>query len=294
MNQAIKKQSKINYIDRYQLGEKLGEGASGIVYRAYDPIMNRSVAIKSVKAESMTEEQIKHALNEFRHEAQIAGKYAHENIVTIYDVISDDRLDYIVMEYVPGRSVMDYMIAVGLMDVDETLSVVHKCCVGLAYIHYHGVIHRDIKPGNIMYHPAEGIAKLTDFSISQNIEDPPVRDIGTIAYMAPEHFDPDRRITFLTDIFALGCTMYRMLTKKYPFTKENTIDQILHKPAVPVCELRPEVPQEVSDIIDKAMAKADADRFQSAAKFANKIENVMNRLYPNSSLINSSKEYMSM
>jgi len=294
MGQATKNQPKINHIGRYQLGEKLGEGAFGVVYRAYDPVMNRSVAIKSVKAESMTEEQIKQALKEFRHEAQIAGKYAHENIVTIYDVISDDRLDYIVMEYVPGRSILDYMIAVGPMDVDETLSVVHKCCVGLAYIHYHGVIHLDIKPGNIMYHPAEGIAKITDFSISQNIEDPPVRDIGTIAYMAPEHFDPDRRITFLTDIFALGCTMYRMLTKKYPFTKENTIDQILHKPAVPVCELRPEVPQEVSDIIDKAMAKADADRFQSAAKFANKIENVMNRLYPNSSLINSSKEYMSM
>ena len=294
MNQEIKKQSKKSHIGRYKLGEKLGEGATGVVYRAHDPVMNRSVAIKSVKAESMTEEQIKHALDEFRHEAEIAGKYAHENIVTIYDVISDDSLDYIVMEYVPGRSVMDYLIAVGPMDVDETLSVVHKCCVGLAYVHYHGVIHRDIKPGNIMYRPADGIAKLTDFSISQNIEDPPIRDTGTIAYMAPEHFDPDRRISFLTDVFAMGSTMYRMLTKKYPFTKKNTIDQILHKPAVPVCELQPQVPQEVSDIIDKAMAKADADRFQSAAKFAKEIENVMNRLYPDSSLINSAKDYMLM
>ncbi len=292
MNQEIKKQSKKSHIGRYKLGEKLGEGATGVVYRAHDPVMNRSVAIKSVKAESMTEEQINHALDEFRHEAEIAGKYAHENIVTIYDVISDDSLDYIIMEYVPGRSVMDYLIAVGPMDVDETLSVVHKCCVGLAYVHYHGVIHRDIKPGNIMYRPADGIAKLTDFSISQNIEDPPIRDTGTIAYMAPEHFDPDRRISFLTDVFAMGSTMYRMLTKKYPFTKKNTIDQILHKPAVPVCELQPEVPQEVSDIIDKAMAKADADRFQSAAKFANEIENVMKRLYPDSSLINSAKDYM--
>jgi len=292
MNQEIKKQSKKSHIGRYKLGEKLGEGATGVVYRAHDPVMNRSVAIKSVKAESMTEEQIKHALDEFRHEAEIAGKYAHENIVTIYDVISDDSLDYIIMEYVPGRSVMDYLIAVGPMDVDETLSVVHKCCVGLAYVHYHGVIHRDIKPGNIMYRPADGIAKLTDFSISQNIEDPPIRDTGTIAYMAPEHFDPDRRISFLTDVFAMGSTMYRMLTKKYPFTKKNTIDQILHKPAVPVCELQPEVPQEVSDIIDKAMAKADADRFQSAAKFAKEIENVMKRLYPDSSLINSAKDYM--
>jgi len=294
MDQAIKKEPKVNRIGRYHLREKLGEGATGVVYRAHDPVMNRSVAIKSVKAESMTEEQIKHALNEFRHEAQIAGKYAHENIVTIYDVISDGRLDYIVMEYVPGRSIMDYMIAVGQMDVDETLSVVHKCCVGLAYIHYHGVIHRDIKPGNIMYHPADGIVKLTDFSISQNIEDPPVQDTGTIAYMAPEHFEPNRKISFLTDIFALGSTMYRMLTKEYPFTRENTVGQILYNSAVPVCEIQPEVPQEVSDLVDRAMAKADADRFQSAAKFANEVEIIMNRLYPNSSLINSSKEYMSM
>jgi len=282
----------MNRIGRFELEDKLGEGASGIVYRAYDPVMDRSVAIKSVKSESMTEKEIKHALREFHHEARIAGKYSHENIVAIYDLISDGRLDYIVMEFVPGRSVLDYMIAVGPMHIDETLSVVRKCCVGLAYIHYHGVIHRDIKPGNIMYHPANGIAKLTDFSISQTIEEPSVKDTGTIAYMAPEHFDPNRGITLLTDIFAMGSTMYRMLAKKYPFTRDNTIDQILNKAAVPIRELRPEVPQEVADIVDKAMAKADADRFQSAAKFAKEIERVMKKLYPNSNLLNTSKDYM--
>ncbi len=279
-------------IGRYELEDKLGEGASGVVYRAHDPLMDRQVAIKSVKSESMTEEEVKHALNEFHHEAAIAGKYAHENIVGIYDVIKYGRLDYIVMEFVPGRSILDYMIAVGPMEVDETLAVVHKCCVGLAYIHYHGVIHRDIKPGNIMYHPANGIAKLTDFSISQTIEEPSVKDTGTIAYMAPEHFDPNREISLLTDIFAMGSTMYRMLAKKYPFTKDNTIDQILNKDAVPIRELRPEVPEEVSALVEKAMAKADSDRFQSAAKFANETEVVMNRLFPDSTLLNNSKEYM--
>ena len=279
-------------IGRYQLQDKLGEGASGIVYRAYDPVMDRSVAIKSVKAESMTDEQIEHALGEFHHEAQIAGKYAHENIVGIYDVINDGRLDYIVMEFVPGRSILDYMIAVGPMDIDEALAVVHKCCIGLAYIHYHGVIHRDVKPGNIMYHPANGIAKLTDFSISQTIEEPSVKDTGTIAYMAPEHFDPNREITVLTDIFAMGSTMYRMLAKKYPFTKDNTIQQIMNKAATPIKELRPEVPDEISAVVDKAMAKQDADRFQSAAKFALEIEALMERYFPNSTLMHTSKEYM--
>ena len=92
----------------------------------------------------------------------------------------------------------------------------------------------------------------------------------------------------------MGSTMYRMLAKKYPFTKDNTIEQIMKKPAIPIRDIRPEVPQEISDIVDKAMAKADADRFQSAAKFANEIENVIKRLYPESNLMNSSKEYMLM
>ena len=279
-------------VGRYQLQDKLGEGASGIVYRAYDPLMDRDVAIKSVKAESLTEEEVRLAIAEFHHEAKIAGKFAHENIVTIYDVISHGVADHIVMEYVPGRSAMDYMVAVGPMEIDETLAVVHKCCVGLAYIHFHGVIHRDLKPGNIMYHPAQRVVKLMDFSVAHNIEDPPARDSGTIAYMAPEHFDPGRKITQLTDIFALGSTMYRMLTKTYPFTRDNTAYQILNENPVALTALRPDIPEEVEMIVSKAMAKADADRYQSAAAFAADVERVMDRLYPGSDLMNSAENYM--
>ncbi len=282
----------MNYIGRYKLESKLGEGTSGIVYRAYDPLMDRTVAIKSIKAGIMTANEIKQSISEFHHEAKIAGKYNHENIVAIYDVIKENNLDYIVMEYVPGCSIMDYMISIGPMDVEETLSVIYKCCMGLAYIHYHGVIHRDIKPGNIIYHPANGISKITDFSISQKIEEIPKKNVGTIAYMAPEHFDGSRKITALTDIFALGSTMYRMLTKRYPFSKENTASQILNKTPVSVSELQPDVPDEVSAIIKKAMAKEDKERFQSAAEFANEIKNTMERLFPYSPLISASKEYM--
>lgn len=284
----------MNYIGRYKLENKLGEGSSGIVYRAYDPLMDRTVAIKSIKAGTMNAEEIEQALSEFHHEAKIAGKYNHENIVSIYDVINEGGLDYIVMEYVPGCSILDYMTSIGVMDVEETLSVIYKCCIGLAYIHYHGVIHRDIKPGNIMYHPVNGIAKITDFSISQKIEEAPVQNVGSIGYMAPEHFDGKRKITTLTDLFALGSTTYKMLTKKYPFSKENTASQIMNEPAIPVYELQPQVPNTVSSIIDKAMAKNDEDRFQSAAEFAFEIKQTMDSLYPHSPLINSSKEYALM
>jgi len=294
MDREITQPFNIFKIGRYHLDTKLGEGASGVVHRAYDPVMDRDVAIKSVKADALTQEQIGHAITEFHHEAKIAGKYAHENIVAIFDIINDGGLDHIVMEYVPGRSVMDYMIAVGPLEIDETLAIVHKCCVALAYVHYHGVIHRDVKPGNIIYHPAQGIAKLMDFSIAHHIEESPVRDNGTIAYMAPEHFDSARKITYLTDIFALGATMYRMLTMKYPFTKENTVFQILYQQPVPVIDIRPDIPQAVSDMVKKAMAKQDNERYQSAAEFAHEIESLFKKLYPNSDLIDNTSNYMSL
>ena len=285
---------KNSQIGRYQVEDVLGEGASGIVYRAYDPLMDRDVAIKSAHIDRLTDEEIKRVICNFHNEARIAGKYAHENIVTIYDVITDDGLDYIVMEYVPGRTVQEYMKATGPLDIDEALSVVYKCCVGLSYIHFHGVIHRDIKPGNIMYHPAHGTAKLMDFSIAHSIEEPPVRDTGTIAYMAPEHFDPARKISQLTDIFAMGSTMYRMLTCEYPFKNKNTAYQILNHNAIPVTDIRPEIPDEVAGIVNKAMAKNDSQRFQSAAEFGLEISRVMQMYYPDSELLDNTNNYMTV
>ena len=281
-------------IGRYQLDARLGEGASDVVYRAYDPVMDRIVAIKSPRTDTMTPEQIRDVIAEYHHEAKVAGKYVHENIVTIYDVITHEALDHIVMEYVPGRSVHDYMKATGPLDLDEALSITYKCYVALAYIHHHGVIHRDIKPGNIMYHPAQGLVKLMDFSVAHNIEDPPVRDTGTIAYMAPEHFDLKRRISLLTDIFALGATLYRILTGKYPFTNKNTAYQILHEAPVPITDLRRGIPAKVVAIIDKAMAKSDADRYQTASEFASALRQTILKLYPDSNLLTSSVNYLTL
>jgi len=284
-------QSSANFIGRYELKSKSGEGASGVVYRAYDPLLDRDVAIKKAKAEMLSEEDIKMVVDEFYHEAAIAGKFAHQNIVTIYDVVNNGMYDYMVLEYVPGRSLQDYMEASGPLEYEETLHIIHKCCLALEYIHYHGVIHRDIKPGNIMYHPAQGIVKIMDFGVSHKIEEEPSRDTGTIAYMAPEHFDRDRRITALTDIFALGSSMYRLLSGEYPFDNRHTAFQIMNEKPIPLYDLRSDIPLELVDITSRAMAKEDGDRYQSASEMALDMEDTMSKLFPDSSLMNTSGRY---
>ncbi len=283
-----------NLIGRYQCDRVLGEGAAGVVRRAYDPLMDRTVAIKSVRAERLSDEEVQHVIAEFHHEARVAGKYAHENIVAIFDIVRHDDLDHIVMEYVAGRSITEYLKSIGPMPPQTVLSIIYKAAVGLAYIHYHGVIHRDIKPGNIMYHHAGDLVKIMDFSIAHEIHTQGVREAGTLAYMAPEHFDKSRRITALTDVFALGATMYRMLVKQYPFTRENTVEQIMYAHPVPVMELQPEIPREIGELVEKALAKEDADRFQSAAEFAHEIERVMQRCYPGTQIASEFDNYMSL
>lgn len=281
-----------NAIGRYRIDRVLGAGAAGIVYRAYDPVLNRTVAIKSGRIEQLDQAQLQHLMAEFRHEASIAGRFAHENIVAIYDLIEDRGLTHIVMEYVTGRSVQEYLQSVGPMPVEAVLSIIYKCAEGLAYLHYNGVIHRDIKPGNILYHHAGDLVKIMDFSIAEAIDQPGPRESGTAAYMAPEHFDSNRKITPLTDVFALGATMYRMLVKRYPFSRQNIAAEIMSAQQVPVHEIRPEIPLPVSQIVDRAMAKTDAARFQSAAALAHEIERVLGACYPGSLIASQRDAYM--
>lgn len=293
-NPASAGNSSANMIGRYELKAKSGEGASGVVYRAYDPLLDRDVAIKKAKAEMLSDDELKMVVDEFYHEAAIAGKFAHQNIVTIYDVVNNGMYDYMVLEYVPGRSVQDYMEVTGPLDFEEALNILYKCSLALEYIHFHGVIHRDIKPGNIMYHPAQGIVKVMDFGVSHKIEEEPQRDTGTIAYMAPEHFDRSRQITALTDIFALGSSLYRMLTGQYPFDNRHTAFQIMNDHPEPMTNLRSDIPKELVNITARAMGKTDAERYQSAAEMAMDVEMTLQKLYPDSQFLNKSGLYGSI
>lgn len=269
-------------IGRYKIEDKIGEGTYGLVYRGQDPLLKRDVAIKIPKIDTISPEQTHELGKAFYNEAQIAGNFTHTNIVTVFDVGRDNAIDYLVMELVPGRPVDDYFSHTGIEDVEECLDIIHKCCVALDYVHYHGIIHRDIKPGNIMYNRPQGLVKLTDFSISHYLETKEtIKQSGTLAYMAPEHFLEARDITILTDIFALGSTMYKMLSGKLPFTGgkvETLINGILYETPSPLWGFRKDIPKEVSAIVDKAMAKKDEDRYQSALDFAADLKLAHNNL----------------
>jgi serine/threonine protein kinase len=264
-------QSTPQHIGRYEIERKIGEGASGVVYRARDPLLKRDVAIKVPKGDSISPEEKKLVTEAFYHEAAVAGNFTHPNIVTIFDVGKDNNVDFLVMEFVPGKPLDDYFTDTGIASVQECIDVIHKCCVALDYVHFFGIIHRDIKPGNVMYNRARGLVKLMDFSIAQQIENTESpRETGTLTYMAPEHFDETRKISMLTDLFALGSTMYRMLTGQRPFpgNRQSSVYRILNESPTPLSDYRQDIPDEVCTILNKAMAKQDNDRFQSALEFA--------------------------
>ncbi len=269
-------------IGRYKIEEQIGEGTYGVVYRGQDPLLKRDVAIKVPKIDTNSPEITFELGKSFYNEAQIAGNFTHTNITTVFDVGRDNGIDYLVMELVPGRPLDDYFSTSGIEDVEECLDIIYKCCVALDFVHYHGIIHRDIKPGNIMYNRPQGLVKLTDFSISHFLESKEhVKQAGTLAYMAPEHFLEARDISILTDIFALGCTMYKMLAGKVPFKgnkAEELVNNILHETPSPLWGFRKDVSKEVSAIVDKAMAKKDEDRYQSALDFAADLKIAHNNL----------------
>ncbi len=264
--------SELTTIGRYQLEDKIGEGTYGVVYRGKDPLLKRDVAIKMPKIDSIPAEKTMELGKAFYNEAQIAGNFTHTNIVTVFDVGRDNGMDYLVMELVPGRPVDDYLGDNGIDHVEECIDIMLKCCMALDFVHFHGIIHRDIKPGNIIYNRPQGLVKLTDFSISHYLETTElVKNSGTLAYMAPEHFLEARDITMLTDIFALGSTMYKMLSGRIPFKAgdaKTLVNNILYEKPTPLWGLRSDIPEEVSEIVEKAMAKKDEDRYQSALEFA--------------------------
>jgi len=263
----------ISHLGRYEIISEIGQGAMGVVYKATDPLIDRVVAIKTINL-GMAQEEKEEYEGRFYQEAKAAGRLSHPNIVTIYDVGKSGEVAYIAMEFLQGRELRDVLNEAQLLPVRDVLDIVSQVASGLAYAHENGIVHRDVKPSNIMVIRDDHV-KITDFGIAR-MESASVRTqtgmvLGSPKYMSPEQV-MGHTIDQRSDIFSLGVMLYEMLTGKAPFTGEN-INAIMYQtmnviPAPPK-SLNPAVPEMLNYIVAKALAKDLDARYQNARELAN-------------------------
>ncbi|MEW2084804.1 protein kinase [Streptomyces sp. NPDC005283] len=249
--------------ERYLLDEPLGRGAMGEVWRATDQALGRPVAVKLLRAD----EADAAASERFRMEAQTAARLNHPHVVSMYDFGCHDGRFYLVMELVDGWSLAQDLSAHGLLDPQEAARIGAQMAAGLSVAHLQGVIHRDIKPGNIML-TSDRIVKITDFGIARFTDDASHtltatgKILGTGPYLAPERAAGQPAVA-ASDVYALGCVLYELLTGRPPFLGENTpavVQQHVNAAPVPPDQLRPEIPRSLADHLLLLLAKDPAQR----------------------------------
>ena len=262
----------IGKIGKYEVLEKLGDGATSAVYLARDDFNNRQVAVKLVSQAALRDQtrgQRMHRL--FLNEASLAGRLSHPHIVEIYDAVADDDSAYIVMEYVPGGTLQRFTRPDNLLATGDVIEVVYKCAGALQFASQLGVIHRDIKPANILVRDGTEV-KVTDFGSAAMLstECTVVNGVGTPAYMAPEQH-LGQPLSLQADIYALGVVMFQLLTGRLPFVADNIAGlagQILNgDPPLP-SELRAEIPARIDAVVRRAMARDQAVRYMRWEQFA--------------------------
>jgi len=262
----------ISNLGRYEIISELGQGAMGVVYKALDPLIDREVAIKTINLGLALEEKEEYE-GRFYQEAKAAGRLSHPNIVTIFDVGKSGDVAYIAMEFLQGKELRDILNEGKTLPVEQILDIVSQVASGIAYAHENGIVHRDVKPSNIMV-GADGHVKITDFGIAR-MESASVRTqtgmvLGSPKYMSPEQVT-GKLIDQRSDIFSLGVVLYEMLTDKAPFVGENVnaiMYQTLNSIPPPPSSVNQAVPDMLNFIVAKALAKGLEDRYQSAKDFA--------------------------
>ena len=278
-------QRPADMIGKYQVLGEVGRGACGVVYKGFDPFVSRDVAIKiaSTPPEALEQTLHKHHERAFFAEARAAGRLAHPHIVSLYDAGAEGELSYLVMEYVDGDTLLPLCKKSGpRAPLDQVLDIGFKCAKALDYAHIRGVLHRDIKPGNIML-TRDGVPKLMDFSIAMigaqvnEISDKPV---GSPRYMSPEQ-TRCAALTPQSDLYSLGAVLYQLITGEPPFTT-NDAQQLFHDvaktPAPRIELLRPDAPKALSDIVTRLLMKNPNERFQSGNDLANELLRLFNQL----------------
>jgi len=258
-------------IGKYQIQDVLGQGGMGIVYRAFDPAIERTVAIKTITKSALDPSDLQYVLTRFCHEARAVGRLTHPRIAAIYDYGENDDLAWIVMELVNGKSLFHHLQSEARFGLKEIGELVRQLLDGLGYAHAQGVVHRDIKPSNILIND-DGRLKLTDFGIAR-IDTSTLTQMGEImgspGYMSPEQFlgtDIDAR----GDIYSVGVIAYELLAARRPFTGNNAevMRQALNERPASPSDFNPKISVQLDWAVHKALAKKREDRFQTAKEFS--------------------------
>jgi len=261
---------------RYQIIEVLGKGGMGKVYRALDKKLNEEVALKLIKPEIASD---KKTLERFNNELKIARKVAHKNVGRMYELMEEKGTHFITMEYVPGQDLRGLIRQTGQLTVGTAVSIAKQMCEGLTEAHRLGVIHRDLKPQNIMI-DKEGNARIMDFGIARSLRAKGITGagvmVGTPEYMSPEQAEV-KEVDQRSDIYSLGVILYEMVTGRVPFEGETPLGIAMkHKSEMPKDpkELNTQIPEDLSQVILRCMEKDKEKRYQSAGEVRSELENI--------------------
>jgi len=269
----------VTQIGKYRILEQVGEGAMGVVYKAIDPVLNRSVAVK-VMSEGMAQDPS--LRQRFLREAQAAGSLQHPNVVTIYDFGETDGHLYIAMEFIEGTDLEELLERGQVIPLAAKIDIIVDVLNGLSYAHRRGIVHRDIKPANIRI-DAEGHARIMDFGVvhlsTSNLTGTGIM-MGTPNYMAPENITGDE-VTPASDLFSVGAVMYELLTNSKPFaadTLHRVLFRIVSDPPPSLRETAPELPPALDRVLKKSLAKDPGERYANATDMANDLAAIRNSL----------------
>ena len=256
-------------LGKYQIQTEIGKGGMGQVFLGYDAMLERQVAIKVLAPHLVWETGF---VERFLREARAAARLKHPSIVTIYDVGQEGSRYYIVMEYLEGTTLAHLIAQRGPQSSKIALPILGQLAGALDYAHSFGLVHRDVKPGNVIVSPS-GHVTLTDFGVARAAQESRLTStgslVGTPQYMSPEHAQGEE-VDYRSDIYSLGVVAYEMLTGRTPFgatTPHAVLHQLIYDPPPPIHTLRPDLPPKVEQVMASVLAKEPAKRYQTAGDF---------------------------
>jgi serine/threonine protein kinase len=268
-------------LGRYEIERVIGTGGMGIVLKGYDTELHRVVAIKVLLPHLANSGA---ARRRFAREAQAAAAVVHEHVIPIHNVEAEGDISYLVMQYVPGQSLQARVDEQGPLPVREVLRIARQAALGLAAAHDQGVVHRDVKPANMLLEEKVDRLLISDFGLARTVDDATLTRTGIVAgtphYMSPEQADGEV-VDQRSDLFSLGSVIYFMCTGRPPFRAASpmaVLHRICHEEHRPVDEVNPEVPVELAEVIERLLAKKPGDRFASATEVATRLDELLAEL----------------